>query len=399
VSPTASIETLLNEIKVIDVDTHVIEPYDLWTSRVSTQRWGDKVPHVKWSEVLQRDVWLAGDEILRPATTAAYAGYSKAPPDVPQVWSEVKTEVWEPRERLDLMTRYGIHAAVLYPNVPGFGAGKFANLAGSDGELAYALFTAYNDFLVEFSATDPARYIPIMAVPFWDIDLSIKEMARSAASGHRGIIFSQQPELYGCAPLGSRHWDRLWAAAQEMGLAVNFHTGSGDLDMNLIPPEAGRHANYASVCSLIFMGNARCIATMIGSGVCHRFPDLQIVSVESGIGWIPFLLQGLDWMWQESGVSTEHAKYDLLPSEYFKRQMYACFWFEHGDTLAASIDYVGADRILYETDFPHATSMSPGPASTALSAKEFISRHLSHLPEPTLRLILHDNAAQLYKLD
>jgi predicted TIM-barrel fold metal-dependent hydrolase len=146
------------------------------------------------------------------------------------------------------------------------------------------------------------------------------------------------------------------------------------------------------------MENARTLATLIGSGVCHRFPDMQIVSVESGVNWIPFLLQGLDWMWKESQVAREHPEYELLPSEYFRRQMYGCFWYEDGATLAASIDYVGADRVLYETDFPHPTSMTPGPASSALAAKDFIAQHLHHLPEDTLRKVLHDNAAGLYKI-
>ena len=395
---TATVAELLTEIKVIDVDTHVIEPYDLWTSRISVKKWGDKVPHVVWDEKAQRDAWMTGGDLLRYACSAAYAGHEQPPPENPRRWSEVKPETWDPRKRLDLMSRYGIHAAVLYPTVPGFGGGKFTSVAGADGELALEMIQAYNDFLIDYSSTDPSRYIPVMAVPFWDIDVSIAEMERCAAKGHRGIIFSQRPDLFGCPPLGSRHWDKLWAATQEMGLPVNFHIGGADTDINLLPPEAGRHANYASVCALIYMDNARTLATLIGSGVCHRFPDLQIVSVESGVGWIPFALQGLDWMWKETAVAKEHPEYELLPSEYFRRQMYGCFWFEDGNTLAATIDYLGADRVLYETDFPHPTSMTPGPASSALAAKDFIAQHLSHLPESTLRAVLHDNAAALYKI-
>ena len=395
---TPLITDFLRDIKVVDADTHIIEPYDLWTSRMSVSKWGDLVPHVVWDEGMGREVWVTGDELLRPATSAAFAGWGKPAPDGPRRWSELKPEHYQAEDRLALMTRYGIHSAVLYPNVPGFGAGKFNNVAGKNGELGLELFRVYNDFLVEFCSCDPDRYIPMMAMPFWDIDLCIAEMERSAANGHRGIIFSQQPELYGCPPLGDRHWDRLWGAAQEMRLPVNFHVGSGDVDSALLPPEAGRHANYAAVCGLIYMGNARAIATMIGSGACHRFPDLQIVSVESGVGWIPFLLQSLDWMWKESGVAREHPEYELLPTDYFRRQMYCCFWFEEGPVLDAAVDYLGADRILYETDFPHPTSMSPGPSSSALPAKEFIARNLGHMPEATLRKVLHDNAAGLYQI-
>lgn len=398
-SALASDSEALTDIQVIDADTHVIEPYDLWTSRLSVKKWGDRVPHVIWSEELQREMWVTGDELLRPGTSAGQAGFDQSPPDGPRRWSELKPEVWRAEDRLKLMTSYGIHAAVLYPNVPGFGAGKFTAVAGRDGQLALEMIQAYNDFLIDFSSVDPHRYIPVMAVPFWDLDVSIAEMERCAAKGHRGIIFSQQPDLFDCPMLGDRYWDRLWAAAQEMQLPVNFHVGSGDYVTQLLPPEAGRHANYAAVCGLIFMANGQAIASMIASGVCHRFPDLKIVSVESGVGWIPYALQALDWMWKESAVTKEHPEYELLPSEYFRRQMYGCFWFEHGDSLDSALDYLGDENILYETDFPHPTSMSPGPASSAVPAKQFIAEGLGHLPETTLRRILHDNAAALYKVD
>jgi predicted TIM-barrel fold metal-dependent hydrolase len=386
------------DIKVIDVDTHVIEPYDLWTSRVSTARWGDKVPHVRWDETRQADVWLSGEDVLGPAASAAQAGWKNAPPQHPPRLGDVDPVVWRNVDRLKLMDQYGIHAEVLYPNIAGFGAGRFTSLG--DMDLALALLQAYNDFLTDWSSADPARLIPIMAVPFWDIDLSIAEMERCRANGHRGMIFSQAPEFFGVPRLGDTHWDRLWAAAQEMELPVNFHIGGGDMSgVELLPPSAGVHTNYASFPVTFFVSNTKTIATLIGSGICHRFPELKLVSVESGVGWLPFVTQALDWMWKECAVTKEHPEYELLPSEYFQRQIYGCFWFEHGPSLEAALEVIGPDNILYETDFPHPTSMSPGPASTALVPKEFIAENLGHLPDEVLRKILHDNAARLYRLD
>jgi uncharacterized protein len=240
----------------------------------------------------------------------------------------------------------------------------------------------------------------VVAVPFWDLELSIKEIRRCHALGHRGMIFSQAPEHFGAPTLGDPHWDALWAVAQDLELSVNFHIGGGDLSgMNMLHPSSGIHANFATFPVTFFVGNCRTIATLIGSGICHRFPRLKLVSVESGIGWIPFALQALDWMWVECGVRGEHPEYDLLPSEYFRRQMYGCFWFEHGTSLDAALDYLGPDCVLYETDFPHPTSMSPGPVSSAVTPKEFIKTNLGHYSEDVLRKILHDNAAGLYHLD
>jgi predicted TIM-barrel fold metal-dependent hydrolase len=97
-------------------------------------------------------------------------------------------------------------------------------------------------------------------------------------------------------------------------------------------------------------------------------------------------------------VAQEHPEYDLLPSEYFRRQIYGCFWFEEEGAMYA-LERLGPDNILYETDFPHPTSMSPGPASAAVSPRQFIAEAFAGLPEETTRKVLHDNAARLYHLD
>ncbi len=122
------------------------------------------------------------------------------------------------------------------------------------------------------------------------------------------------------------------------------------------------------------------------------------MSVESGIGWIPFALAALDWQWQNCGVAKEHPEYDLLPSEYFRRQIYGCFWFER-DTALAAIEQLGADNVLYETDFPHPTSMSPGPASIAERPTTTSARCSPTSTGADVRKILHDNAARIYHLD
>ena len=122
----------------------------------------------------------------------------------------------------------------------------------------------------------------------------------------------------------------MWAKAQELRQPVNFHIASGDLSLltNTGHESAGERALYASVGVSFFLSNARTIANLTCGGICHRFPDLDFVSVESGVGWIPFALDALDWQWKNCGVAAEHPEYDLLPSEYFARQIYGCFWFE-----------------------------------------------------------------------
>lgn len=387
----------VDQFKVIDTDTHVIEPYDLWTSRVSVEKYGDKVPHVRWDDDLEEDAWFFGDKRVGAAAAAAQAGWSEYPPKHPRRLADVDPATWDASERLNIMDKYGIWAQVLYPNVAGFGAGKMLTIG--DSELMLECVRAYNDFLAEYASVDPRRFVPIMALPFWDLDATEKEMARAAGLGHKGVIMTGEPFFWGMPKIADPHWDRLWAAAEEAGLSVNFHIGSGDMSIfDRAYEGAGEHANYAGFGVQFGIGNVSVIANLICGGVCHRFPELKFVSVESGVGWLPYALHHLDWQWKNCGVPQEHPEYDLLPSEYFKRQMFGCFWFEDA-TVKAAIDQLGAHCLLYESDFPHPTSMAPGPATVAVQPREYIAGALGDLPEPTLRAILHDNAAALYHLD
>jgi uncharacterized protein len=387
----------LANIKIIDTDTHIIEPYDLWTSRVSTQRWGDMVPHVEWSEGEQQDVWMFGSTVLQAAAGSAMAGWREFPPGKPPRMEDAEPDTWDAELRLKRMDADGIYAQILYPNVQGFGTGRFA--AMNDPELMLACVRAYNDFLTEWSSVAPNRYVPIAALPFWDLDETLAEMDRAAELGHRGFTFSTGPEFYGLPHLTDRHWDTVWAAAQDHGLSVNFHIGSGDRSAKDAPADSiGKHAKFASSTVKFFMGNVKGIADVIHAGICHRFPDLKFVSVESGVGWIPYALEAMDWNWRNCGVQHEHPEYELLPSEYFARQMYACFWHEDV-TLRHALEVLGPDCLLFETDFPHPTSMTPGPATYAQAPRDYISEKLGDLPIETLNKLLHDNAAALYRLD
>jgi len=388
---------VLDQIPIVDTDTHLVEPPDLWTSRMSG-KWGDLVPHVVWDEAAQEEAWFMGDQRLSPVASSAQAGWREYPPDHPPRWSDADPATWDAVKRLARMDEYGIHAQVLYPNVALFNSSTLQSIG--DPELMLSFVRAYNDFQSEWSSAAPDRLLPMTSLPFWDLDATLAEMARCAELGHKGVVFSQEPGSFGLPHLTDQHWYPMWAAAEEMGLPVNFHIASGDLSLLDQPglAETGAHANYASIGVSFFMGNARTIAQLICGGICHRFPDLNFVSVESGIGWLPFALASLDWQWQNCGVTFEHPEYDLLPSEYFRRQMFGCFWFER-DTALSAIEQLGPDNVMFETDFPHPTSMSPGPATAAVAPNQYIVETFGDLPEPALRKILHDNAARIYHLD
>lgn len=387
--------TGFRDLKVIDVDTHVIEPPDLWTSRMSKEKWGDLVPHVKWDPEINEEQWFIGEKPIYRVGIPAMAGYDEYAPLHPVRVADIPDDQIFAAQRLKKMDEYGVHSAILYPNVGVFAAADYLGMA-IDPQFALECTQAYNNFLVDFCSTDTDRYIPVMTIPFWDLEETRKEIDRATAAGHKGIVMTSQPENFDLPSLDHSHWYPLWDQCQSLGIPVNFHIGSGKLTTYGLP-ENGEHAGYAWTSTMIFQGNVRTIAGLIFSGICHRFPNLKFVSVESGIGWVPSLLETMDWQFLNSGVRRDHPEWDLLPSEYFKRQIYGCFWFEQAAALAA-IDIVGPDNFMYETDYPHPTSMSPGPASVAKNPVDFMVDSLGHLPDETIYKLCRGNAMKVYNI-
>jgi predicted TIM-barrel fold metal-dependent hydrolase len=390
--------SLIEGIRVIDTDTHVSEPEDLWTSRIS-EKWGDLVPHVRWDEKLQADRWWWAGEPSQPLGLTAMAGWTDYMPSHPPRLSDAaEPGAYDPVARLELMDRCGIYAQVLYPNIAGFGSGKF--LALGEPELMLACVQAYNDFLGEWVAIGGERFAPIMALPFWDIAATVREVDRCQELGHKGILFCGDPDRFGQPFLADPHWNPLWAVAQEAGLTINFHVGNSD-DVGGIPnpnPFTGPQTQLIKDSVQMHFANSRHILEIITSGLCDRYPDLNFVSVESGIGWIPYFLESLDWQWANFGPSKEHPEFKLQkPSDYFHRQIYASFWFEKASARHA-LEILGPDNLLFETDFPHPTCQFPGPATIAVAPRDYIESALSGLPDATVRKILHENAARIYHI-
>jgi predicted TIM-barrel fold metal-dependent hydrolase len=289
------------------------------------------------------------------------------------------------------MDELGIWAQVLYPNVAGFGSQKFLKLR--DNELKLVCVEAYNDFLRDWASADPRRLITIMSLPFWDIDLAVAEVERCAGAGHRGILFTGEPQGFGLPFLGERHWDPLWSVAQEAGLPIHFHIGSGDTSTSFQPDRVAAHgsaAAYVYAATEMFLKNGLQVADLITSGVLPRFPDVRFVSVESGIGWIPFVLEAADYSYLE-GRADHRSEWDMLPSEYFRRQVYACYWFE-SVAPAKLLGEIPVDRILFETDFPHPTCLFG-------NVRQRIDDSLAAAPDDVRRMILWDNAAALYGVE
>jgi predicted TIM-barrel fold metal-dependent hydrolase len=279
----------------------------------------------------------------------------------------------------------------LYPNIGGFGNESFMGL--KDPELMLLCVQAYNDWLLDWISPDPRRFIPIMAVPFWDVEATVKEIHRGAQRGHKGILFTGAPQDFGFPFLGDPHWKPLWKAAQEVDLPVSLHLGGGDISGDFPAEKFRAHGMGPTISSQtvgLFLNAATQMVDVLTSGILPRNPALQIVSVESGIGWIPFVLESVDYTFAYAGATRDRPEYKSPPSHYFRRQVYGCLFHEEFAPKHL-LDEIGADRILFETDYPH-------PVCLFGNVREKIDAGLGAQPEPVRHQVLWKNAADLYRV-
>jgi predicted TIM-barrel fold metal-dependent hydrolase len=393
---------LIQGIKIVDVDTHISEPLDLWTSRAPA-KWRERVPQMR-KQADGKWLWtIDGDRSMGVGSAASviFADGRKADGVEFTDWqvNEVHPGCSKVKERLEVMDETGVWAQVIYPNVMGFGGqgrGKMGDksLPPIDPELRLISTQIYNEAMAEMQRESGNRLLPMALLPWWDIKLAMAEAERCYAMGMRGVNINSDPHTHGMQDLSGDYWTPLWELCSDRNLPVNFHIGASDSSASWYgeTPWPGLNPSKKLTIggTMMFMSNARVLSNLIVSGLLERFPKLKFVSVESGLGWIPFILEGLTYALRENGTEGR-ANLSMTPLEYFRRQIFACFWFENDD-VAHTIRKLGVDNCMFETDFPHPTCLYPSPLEQARDGLAALTR------EERVK-VLSANAARVYHID
>jgi uncharacterized protein len=294
---------------------------------------------------------------------------------------------WDVGARLEVLDEQGIHAQICYPNVLGF-AGQEA--MRTDEELRRISIQLFNDAMGEMQTQSGGRLLPMALMPWWDVDESVKEIERCLKWGVRGINWNPDTHAHGLPAINDPHWNRLWECCVANGLPVNFHIGASDQSMSWFAqgtlPGFSNDQQMAMGSVMLFIGNLRVMGNILASRFLEKWPDLKIVSVESGAGWIPYLLEALEYMSVEAAL-----EYSPAPTEVFRRQIYACTFFERKN-FVDTVRQVGADNILFETDFPHPACLFP-------DGLDYMADALAELSWEERFKIFSGNAAKLYNID
>ena len=388
---SAPLKEVIGDTKVIDTDTHFTEPPDLWTSRAPAS-YKDKVPHMK--TVNGQSVWFVeGDNRWLSVGVGVMDREGRKARGKLTLASleEMDEAVYKVKPRLQLMDSMGIYAQIMYPNACGFGALPFRNI--KDEELRIQCVKIYNDAAAEWQQESNGRLFPQALLPLWDLDATVKETRRVKEELHlTGVTITDRTDALDLPDFSQPHWEPFWELISDLELPVDFHIGAGLTTLapmdTLTWSSFGLQRKVAVFATLAYMDTAPTILNFIHSGLFDRYPKLKLVSVESGCGWIPFAIEAAEWHVDE--MVPDEVVLKRRPTEYFKDHIYATFWFED-QGVKHFVDTLGADNLLFLTDYPHPTALYSG-------WQERVARVLAKLEPSARRRVMQDNAVELYKL-
>ena len=302
-------------------------------------------------------------------------------------FDEMRPGCWQPKARLADMTMNHVEASLCLPELPAVLRPDLPERRRTRSSPACASRPTTTGWSRSGAAGSDGRLIPLCLVPLWDVELAAAEVRRNAARGVRAVAFSELPPWLGLPSIHSGYWDPFFAACAETGTVVAMHIGSGTKTIN-----SSDDAPDAVQATNIFANSALSLIDFLFSGVLVRFPDLKLLYAEAQIGWIPYVLERVDDVWDvHRGWSDEPAQRQraavdvLLPPG---RAAASSRTASASRTSTAS----GASNITFETDYPHQDGTWP---NTHQVAKELFGQ----LDADTVHKIVRGNAIRFLGLE
>jgi predicted TIM-barrel fold metal-dependent hydrolase len=373
----------LDELILVSVDDHVVEPPDMFEGHISA-KYRDRAP-----KVVKRDdgteAWMFEGQ---QATNVGLNAVAGRPPDEygvePTSFNEIRPGCFDIHERIRDMNANGLLASMNFPSYPQFCGQYFAR--AEDKDLALAVLRAYNDWHIdEWCGTYPGRMIPLALPPIWDPQLMAEEVRRVAKKGCHAVTFSENPEKLGLPSLHNEHWNPFWQACSDESTIVCLHIGSSSQVV-----VTSIEAPIDTLITLQPINIVQAAADLIWSPVLRQFPDVTFALSEGGIGWIPYFLERIDYVYKHHRAWTHQSFGDKLPSELFLERIVTCFI---DDAFGVeSRRKLNIDMITWECDYPHSDSTWP-------VAPESIAHYLDGLTDEEIRKITHENAMRIFNFD
>ncbi|MGE0879611.1 MAG: amidohydrolase family protein [Acidimicrobiia bacterium] len=370
---------LAEDVQLISVDDHIVEGPKVWEDRLP-KAMRDAGPRVlKTPEGY--DAWHF--EGARFPYIGINAVVGREPVDFglePMTYSDMRPGCYEVADRITDMDRDGVHAQLCFPSFPGFCGKVF--FSASDKDLAAHCVRAWNDFSIdEWCSHAPDRFIPLALIPFWDPAASAKEIERVAAKGARAISFSDNPTHFGLPSFHSDHWDPILAAAHDADLPLCLHFGSGGA------PVVSSDAPFIVEIAQYGLKSMSATAELLLSPVFHKFPRLKVALSEGGVGWMPYILERLDYTWERHRWYQEVNR-EIPPSELFRDHIFGCFISDASGVRERNT--IGVENLMWESDYPHSDGNWP-------NSRTRLAMSLKDVPDDDARQIAELNARRVFR--
>ena len=388
---TRGVDPLFEGIKIVDCDTHFTEPKDLWTANAPAGL-KDKMPHVR--RIDGADRWFVGDKDFGSiGGNVIDTDQNKLLGRLAfQNYDQITPGSYEVGPRLAAMDAMGVWAQICFQNGGVTQAGSLVAL--NDEPLAISIVQIFNDACADRMKASSGRINGMGTLPYWDQDILIKETRRIIDLGVKGIVLPDRPERLSEGYIGrdgkiSPFWEEVFDMCNATGTPINFHLNAS-LDANTaIWDNLGFDQRLPIQALIHHKGCAATMSNIMVSGLLDKYTDLKIGLIESGAGWAPFWLEAMEHQLDEFRT-TENRGLKMRPKEYFAKHFWVTFWFEDF-APKHMLDAIGADRLLFETDYPHPTSLYPGVQDKLV---EVLGGH----DYAIRKRILEDNAVELYNL-
>jgi len=370
---------------IISVDDHLVEPPDVFEGRMPVAL-AERAPRIEVADD-GTEAWVFDGNRHPQIGLNAVVGRPKDEWTMdPANFSDMRRGCWDPEARVADMDTDGVWASAHYPSlIAGFAGSAFARC--SDPELGLACVRAWNDWHIdEWVGPRTDRFIPLQIPWLLDPQVAADDVRENAARGFRAVSFLENPVDMGLPSLHTDHWDPFLAACEETGTVVCLHCASSGWSASRSPGAP------LELLTTLFPVNALVTcADWLWAGVPVRFPELRICLAESGIDWVPMLRNRIAYVMDHSASGQGGwPDPDLHPNEVLRRN----FWFGVIDLTSSLVlrDEIGLDRIVIESDYPHADSTWPDTSGRATAA-------LADLPAEEAERICWRNAAELFSLE
>lgn len=372
----------------ISADTHLECPPELWRDRVPAQH-RERAPRtIRLAD--GTDAWLieGGPLYQGGSNMAAGRPYDEWHPD--KMKYEGQAGAGSQQQRLVEEDMDGMDAEVLYCSV----GGRSAWNRISDDEAYFAVVRAYNDFLAEdYCAAAPDRLIGMGIIPERGLQTAVSELEHCSKIGLKGVNINKFPSGRMYPTLED---DRFWATALDLNMPVTIHTalsddgGRGQRGGEPSDPAiavARRSSSYA-------IRGAPAVILMAVTGVFVRLPKLEIYLAENQIGWVPNCIEQTDMIYkQRYPWRQRHEGFKPLPelpSHYLRHNV---LWGFYDNPIGVQLrHYIGVDRILWSSDFPHAPTEWP-------NSLDVIERNFAGVAEDETHLMVAGNAIRFFHLE